>query len=164
MPEALEAAPKKKSKLKWIILLFLLLMVGGLGATWFFVLDQKLPFGLGKEGGGASQAGQTNSLVAPAENLITLDPFTVNLADPQGRRVIRLGLALELGNATYAVEVKQQEARVRDAIIMLLASKTVADLSSEGSKATLKQQITDRTNQALGGAKIVQVFITDFRY
>lgn len=162
-----EEAPKKKKSPLLIILILLILLGGGGAAAWFLVPHELLPFGLGEMlgGGNGTEQGQQNQeasvVIPPPDNLVTLPTFIVNLSDPQGRRFIRLGLALEVASPADGRAIRQQEPRVRDTIIMLLSSKTYAEISTADSKAELKRQITNRVNQTMGGPKVIQALITD---
>jgi flagellar FliL protein len=159
--DELPPQPKKKSKLKWVILLFLLLLVGGAAAAYFLgVLD---PF-LGR-GGEASSSGdkpsQTQTQVNAAPHF-TLPTFLVNLYDPLGRRYVKLDVELELISNAVAAEVEGQNPRIRDALIMLLSSKTYQELSTQEGKHILRNEILDRINQILGGPKVVRVYYVNF--
>lgn len=155
--------PKKKSKLKWIILLFLLLLViGGGAAAWRFFLQDIVASYMG---GGDAAAPQTEKVeaqpVSPVGLTIPMPQFTTNLADPLGQRFIRLTMEIEVADAKVGEEIARQNARIRDAILMLLSGKTYADIASTESKLMLKSEITDRLSTILGQGKIYQVFITD---
>lgn len=66
--------------------------------------------------------------------------ITVNLSDPGGRRYLKLGMEVEV-NADVSAEIKAQGARIRDAIIMLLAGKTFNDISTPDGKVLLKAEV-----------------------
>ena len=91
----------------------------------------------------------------------SLPVFTVNLADPLGQRFIKINLDVEVADAKVTDEIAQQNARIRDAVILLLSSKSYADIATTESKLMLKSELTDRLNNILGPGKIHQVFITD---
>ena len=156
--------PPKKSKAKWFILLFLILLLGGGGyGAWHFFLADKF-FGGGGDAAAKPAQPAKNEKLPPAPSagrIVTLKAFTTNLADPLGRRFIKLSLGVEVVNAQVEQELQQQEARVNDSILMLLSSKSYADLATLESKLILKNEISTRLNQILGGPKITQVFITD---
>ena len=58
--------------------------------------------------------------------------------------------------------LENNNARIRDAIIMLLAGRTVADLTSPDGKIMLKAEVAARLNQILGAQRVVRVYFTDF--
>lgn len=152
--------PKKKSKLKWIIMILLVLLLGGgLGAAYFMgFLDSFIGQGGGAEGG---KPGQTQAQVQ-AKPSAKLAPLLVNLYDPLGRRYVKVDIELELISPEVAKEVEAQNARIRDALITLLSSKTYQELSTNEGKHILRNEILDRINQILNGPKVVRVFFTDF--
>ena len=89
--------------------------------------------------------------------------FVVNLADPLGQRFIQLSLEAEVANEQVTQNLQRNMARIRDSIIMLLSSKSYADVATTESKILLKGEITDRMNGILGPGKVYQVFITDMK-
>ena len=155
-------APKKSSKLKWILLTFILLLViGGGTAAWFFLLSDKISL----PGTGGSNAAKVQKVeaqpVSPVGLTVPLSQFTTNLADPLGQRFIRMNLEVEVADKKVVEELGRQNPRIRDSILMLLASKSFADIATTESRLMLKSEITDRLNAILGPGKIYQVFITD---
>ena len=93
--------------------------------------------------------------------VLPLPPVTVNLADPSGRRYLKMGMEVEV-NADVSAALLANNARIRDAIIMLLAGKSYADIASPDGKVLLKAEVAARLNQILGAQRVVRVFFTDF--
>lgn len=154
-----EQTPPKKSKLKWILLLLLLfIIIGGAAGAWFFFLQDKF---LPDKGGDAGVEKVEVKSTRPIGTTMALPVFTVNLADPLGQRFIKVSLEVEVADAKVVEEITQQNARIRDSIILLLSSKSYADIATTESKLMLKSEITDRLNAILGTGKVYQVFITD---
>lgn len=147
--------PKKKSKLKWIIMILLVLLLGGaLGAAYFLGFFDNF---LGKGDAESAKAKQEQSSVAAAPR-VQLPTFLVNLYDPLGRRYISMDIELELISPAVAQEIEAQNARIRDALILLLTSKTYSELSTQEGKHILRNEILDRINQILTGPKVVRVY------
>ena len=156
---------KKKSKKKFIfILLILLILLGGGGydAYHFGIVDMLLG-SIGssnateeakseEEGGGAPAAPSTT---------VPVQPFVVNLANPIGSKHVRLSMDLEMIDAKAAEQLNQEMVKVRDSVILLLSSKTYADLAPLEGKLQLKNEIVERVNLILGGPKVVKVYFTD---
>ncbi|MDR0827871.1 MAG: flagellar basal body-associated FliL family protein [Desulfovibrio sp.] len=157
-----EAPPKKKSKLKLLIVIFIILVImgGGGAAAWFLFLGDKL-MPMIKNFTNKNPVEVTEQAAPPPSSTVALPVFTTNLADPLGQRLIRLHLELETTDALVKNEVARNNARIRDAILLLLSSKSFADLSTPEKKVQLKNEITERLNAILGRGKISQVFITD---
>jgi flagellar FliL protein len=182
-PEAEGAPPKKKRGLIKIILLVLILLAlggGGFFAYTKFFKAPAAPVAEGAEaehaaepakaesghGGGGGKAkegghGKEGDKGGAASNMVTLQPFVVNLADPQGRRYLKLNLDVECRNVDAAKQLTDVQPKVRDAVILLLSSKSYADLSSLESKILLKEEIVERINQVVGAAKTTKVYFTD---
>ncbi|MFW5735208.1 MAG: flagellar basal body-associated FliL family protein [Oceanidesulfovibrio sp.] len=165
MPDALEngeATPKKKkSPLKWILLIVLLLVLGGGGYfayTKFFAGPKEQNATTEAED---QQAAQDEQAASGDSQVVSLAPFLVNLADPLGRRYLKLTLDVEVASEQAAEALSTNEPKVRDALIMLLSSKTFSELSSMESKIILKKEIVERLNLVLGGSKVQQVYFTE---
>ncbi len=154
---------KKGGKLKWIILLVLLLgLLGGggwFGYKYFFAKKADTAEGASAEGGQA--AGEKAKEEAGKTEIVTLPTFVVNLADPLGRRYLKLTVDVEMADQKAAEELRGAEPKVRDAVILLLSSKTFADLSSVESKIMLKNEIVERLNQVVPGNKVLRVYFTE---
>ncbi len=158
-----EDAPKKKGgMLKWIIILVLLLLLGGGG---YFAYTQFLA---GDDNATEAEAPASENPNAVAEGELTgeseivpLPTFLVNLADPLGRRYLKMTLDVELVNKEAADKLNQNTPKIRDAIILLLSSKSYSDLSTFESKLLLKKEIVERLNLILGGARVRNVYFTD---
>lgn len=166
MPPELEegqAPKKKKGMLKWIILVVILLLlgVGGYFAyTMFFAGDDTPPEGeQATEQAAGEAAGEP---VTPGNaQIVTLPSFLVNLADPLGRRYLKMTVDVEVVDSSAASTLQDQMPKIRDAVILLLSSKTYGDLSTLESKILLKKELVERLNLVLGGPKVLHVYFTE---
>ncbi|MCG8532647.1 MAG: flagellar basal body-associated FliL family protein [Desulfovibrionales bacterium] len=151
-----EGTEKKKSgKMKWIIMLLILLLLGGGGYfayTMYFQPQQEAD---------VPQDAQLEETSFADSQVVTLPSFLVNLSDPLGRRYIKLTLDVEVADENAAKTLESASAKVRDAVILLLSSKTYADLASLESKLLLKNELVTRLNQVIGGSKVVRVYFTE---
>lgn len=161
--EAPKEEKKKSGKLKWILLLVLVLGVlgggGFFGYKYFFAKKAETTEGAPAEAGAEKKA--EGKEAAGKTEIVTLPTFVVNLADPLGRRYLKLTVDVEISDQKAAEELRGSEPKVRDAVIMLLSSKTFADLSSVESKILLKNEIVERLNQVVGGSKVLRVYFTE---
>jgi len=173
---------KKGGKLKLIILLVVLLAVlgGGGFAAWKFFLQPKMagggnqteathseesPSGNGEEGKKAEgEGGHGEGGKAPAggPQLVKLETLVVNLSDPTGRRYLKATMEVEMANAAAAADLNANMPKIKDMLLMLLSSKTYADIATMDKKLELKNEIVDRLNLVVGKAKIKGVYFTDF--
>lgn len=154
---------KKGGKVKWVVLLLvLLLLAGGGAAAYWFLMG---PGAASKDDALEQEGDQADRQAARTEfvpEIVTLEPFVVNLADPLGRRFLRMTLDVEVLNRAAIADVQRNNSRIRDAVILLLAGKSFADLASMEGKITLKNQIVERLNQIVGGGRVTNVYFTEF--
>ena len=112
------------------------------------------------EGGhGEAKGGHGGKDKAPSNN-VALPAFVVNLADPNARRYLKIVLDVEMTGNPELIEANM--AKIRDALLMLLSSKTSQELATLEGKIMLRKEIVDRLNQALGQSKVARVYFTDF--
>jgi flagellar protein FliL len=163
-------APAKKSGLvKWIVIgvLALLVLGGGGGAAWWFLLRTPPPAADAEaEGGEPAKAGGEEHGKAPAgEGVVAMDQFLVNLADKDATRYVRVKLSLVVETKEEGKLLSEEEvakARLRSAILEVLAQQTSDKVVTPEGKAELKKLIAERANAALGGKKVLDVLFTDF--
>ena len=113
------------------------------------------------EAAGGGRIERQTSLPRSGGQVLPLPPVTVNISGPSGQRYLKLGMEVEV-NADVSAAIKANSARIRDAVIMLLAGKTYDDISSPDGKVLLKAEVAARLNQILGAQRIVRVYFTDF--
>lgn len=160
-PEKVEK--KKGGKLKLIIIAVVVLGVlgGGGFAAWKFFLQPKAA-GDAAENATAEGAGEHKVEAETGGQLVTLDSFVVNLSDPMGRRYLKTTLDVEVANAAAAAELTAAMPKVKDTLLLLLSSKSFADISSMDKKIELKNDIVSRLNQIIGKNKVRNVYFTEF--
>lgn len=176
-----EESPKSSKAKKIIIITLILLMTlaaAGAGGYWWFVMrpaastaaeagaDGAPAKGAPASGGGAAKDNaprieRQSDLPRSTGKVLPLPEFVVNLSDPTGKRYLKLGMEVEV-NADVSQAIAAQSAKIRDAVIMLLAGKSFADVSSPEGKVLLKAEVGGRLNQILGGQYVVRVYFTNF--
>jgi flagellar FliL protein len=151
-----EKEEKKGGKLKLIIILlvFVALVAGGGFAAWFFLI--KTP----EDGEGNNTKVVEEKIVRGP--MVNLDPFVVNLADPIGRRYLKTTMDVEVVDAAAAAALSANMPRIKDTILLLLSSKTFADIDSLDKKLELKDEIVERMNLIVGQGKIINLYFTEF--
>lgn len=140
--EDAEAKPAGGKKRLIIILLAVVLLAGGGGAGWFFFMKPK-PDAEEEAPAAAPDKGKPKTFG-------TLDPFTVNLADEGGDRLVQVGVVLELADAKVAGELSNQMPAVRNAILLLLSSKYAKELLTRAGKEKLAEEIAVAAGSQLG--------------
>jgi flagellar FliL protein len=149
---------KKKPLLKWGILAaaaLLLICAGIVGA----VLFKNNPMeGQSSEKGSPAQFGQPSSI----GNLFPLEPFEAKLSAPDGNRILRTRMALEFSRDGFQEELDASLPRVRDAVLLIVNSKTLADIQGMDGKIALRNELIRRINQILTNEKIRNLYFTEF--
>ena len=154
--------PSKGGMLKWIIIAVAAVVVlgGGGFAGWWFFLRSPAPATAkaGEQKPGAPGAGGA-SMAGP---IIPLAPFIVNLADPGGRRYLKVTVELELDKKEGEAEFKGRVPEIRDQIILALSSKTFQQVQGVAGKTVLREELTARMNTILKVSKIKNIYFTEF--
>ncbi|SCM73394.1 flagellar basal body-associated FliL family protein [Desulfovibrio sp. 86] len=204
LPEGTVESPKKKSRVKRIVIILAILLMtlsgAGIGGYWWLYLRTPSsssgapasdaagapavagqPAGSSQAGGQGGQGGlsaqgqsggqgaaggdgrieRQSDLPRSGGMVLPLPSITVNLSDPTGRRYLKMGMEVEV-NADVSAALQANNARIRDAIIMLLAGKNYADISTPDGKVLLKAEVAARLNQILGAQRVIRVYFTDF--
>ncbi len=204
LPEGTVEVPKKKSRVKRIVIILAILLMtlsgAGIGGYWWLYLrtpssssgapasDAAGASAAAGQSAGSSQAGgqggqgglsaqgqsggqsagggdgrieRQSDLPRSGGMVLPLPSITVNLSDPTGRRYLKMGMEVEV-NADVSAALQANNARIRDAIIMLLAGKNYADISTPDGKVLLKAEVAARLNQILGAQRVIRVYFTDF--
>ncbi len=177
---AIEGEAPAKSKKKLVVIIGIsVLLLAVLGAGGFFGYK----WWMGKK---AAAAGGDNATVQTADahgekkaegkddkkddkkgaasgagDLVSIPPFLVNLADPQGRRYLKLALDVEVRDKAAADELNKSMPKIKDSLILLLSSKTYEDLASIENKILLKKEIVERMTLVVGEQKVMRVYITE---
>lgn len=91
-----------------------------------------------------------------------MDPFLVNLADPGGKRYLKVTMQLSMESATALNDLQNRTVVVRDGVIMMLSGKTFDDISSPAGKMALKREIMARINKSLTQGQVKEIYFTEF--
>jgi flagellar FliL protein len=102
---------------------------------------------------------KTSLTVGP---MMELDTFIVNLLSENGRRYLKVKVNLEMEDQELQNEINTKIPVLRDIIIRIASSKTLAEISTEKGKEKFKDQIVSEINANLKDGKIKNVFFTDF--
>jgi flagellar FliL protein len=95
---------------------------------------------------------------------VPMETFLVNLSGNRGNKLLKVNMDLELQGAKVAEEIEKRKPQIRDIIIILLSSKTYAQLSSPEGKDYLRDEIRDTVNSFLTTGKIKRVLFTEFLF
>jgi len=91
-----------------------------------------------------------------------INDIVVNPANTGGSRFLAVSFGFELGSSKTARAFESRELVVRDALITILSSKTVAQLTDSKQKEVIRYQIQKRLSDLLATDQIKGVYYTDF--
>lgn len=149
-----------------IIALAALVVIGGVAAATYFFLSSKtsdleLPAQAAVEAS-VDQQEKDQSVPGAIGPMFDLDPFIVNILDQHGTRYLKMQLTMELSSPDVESEVKARLPQIRDAIILLVGSKTYNEVSDLQGKLQLRADIISRINDLLLTGKVVKIYFVDF--
>jgi flagellar FliL protein len=107
----------------------------------------------GGHGGGGKEA---------ATNIYPLEPFIVNIYDGQELRYLKVKVELEMAAPAMKAELDARLAPIRDAILVMLSTKTMQDIQDIQGKNQLKDEVLAAVNKQVTTGKIAKIYFTDF--
>lgn len=96
------------------------------------------------------------------KSLLSMESFVVNLADPGGKRYLRVSIALELDDKDFVEEAKKNVPQMRDRILMILPAKKFKDIRTSSGKDSLRKEIIAQLNPLLDKCKITNLYFQEF--
>jgi flagellar FliL protein len=106
-----------------------------------------------KQGGHGSEGGSF---------LYAIKDIIVNPAGTGGSRFLSVSFGFELESSQLEQLIERRELQVRDALITIMSSKTVAQLTDVRQKEIARYQIKKRLEKMLGTEELTAVYFTDF--
>ncbi len=94
-------------------------------------------------------------------SLVKLDPFILNVGDTKDTRFVKLVVCLDLSAPTLAERVKTRNGAIRDAVIMIVTSKTAQDIMYAEGRLQLKDALLERINRVMGDKAVKNIYFTD---
>ncbi len=148
-----DSGKKKKGGMKLLIIIgIVLLLLGGGGVLAYTMLI--------KDKGEADSVEEAIEEEVKKTALVLLNPFVVNLSDDG--RYLKVTMQFEVMDESFEEQVKEKTPNLRDIIITLLSSKSVASVSGVEGKFQLKDEILLRANQMMGSDVFSNIYFTDF--
>jgi flagellar FliL protein len=152
------AAKSGKGASKWgrkrrsLGLAAVLLLPAATGGAWFLF------------GHSTSSAPQKAKAGSEVRAVLHLDPFLVNLADPDGDRFLRVGIELGLHRdlSDHAGQSALPIARTRDTILMVLTTCNAGALLPPAGKVKLKEELTKALREHVPELGVQEVYFTEF--
>lgn len=159
-----KAPPPVRAKTSKLIVLLLLVNIGATGYVAYQGMDQVAAV---HEAATTAVTEVTKSLhhERPKDEVgpvTSLDPFIVNLNEPEATRYLKATFELEVSDADVVGELEKQKRPVRDEVLRYLSSLSVADTQGEAGKAKIQQEVVARIDKQLGGNKVHRLFFVEF--
>jgi len=152
--EGTEAPKKKGGKLKLIIIgAGIVILMGGGFIGWKVMAKKEVK----AEGEHVEQKVEEEH-----GYMVDLSPFVVNLADSEALKYLKITISLEVDSEKTAEEIKTRMPQIRDALLMLLTSKSSEDIKDISGKLKLQDEMAARINTFLKDGKVKAVYFTEF--
>jgi flagellar FliL protein len=159
-----KAKGKKKSKLLFIIIgVVFLLVIGGM-AGGFFLMWTKIS----TMSAAVENPSQANASVAEASQAVPIgvtypmQTFILNLADEKGIRYLKVRIELEVANGVETAQLDNRVPQMRDKILMTLTTKTLEDVITSAGKDSLRKELIDQLNAFSNQKLITNLYFTEF--
>ena len=155
-----------------IVVLSLVSSAGGGAVTWYLASKTFAPVQI--QAGDKEHAGEEAEVKDPKEEIaelmengaaLPLEPFVVNLSDPEAPRYLRIKISLMLDDKTKLPEIVENQAlqlKLRDVILQQLTKKSSHELGNEEGKIKLRQELQEKVDPYFTEPKLVDVMFTEF--
>lgn len=170
-PAKAPETPEKNNKKLFIIIGAVVAVLAIGGAAAFFMgggKKEKAPEGAkveakaegGEHGAPAKEGGEGGG--AAGSTIYPLEPFIVNIYDGQELRYLKIKVEFEMANPQAKGELDAKLAPLRDAILILLTTKTMQEIQDLQGKNQLREQILAAVSKVVPPSKVTKVYFTDF--
>lgn len=151
--EGAEAAPApapKKSKKLLIIAAAAALAVILIGGAAFFLLAKNSSHGAeGEDVTAEADKPKKKSGKEDQPIYVQFEPFTVNLVPEQGDQYLQVSISIDLDDASAQEKVKLYMPKLRNDVMLDLASKKPSELANKEGKEQLAAELRDKMNRIL---------------
>jgi len=148
------------SKTVLIIIISVAVLFMGMVGAGFFILWNKIsqvPVDPSKVAEMAVE--EEENVIGP---LYPLDTMIVNLSDDGGKRYLRVTMALELSDPESVDTIESRLPQIRDAVLMILPTKTYDDVSTTDGKIALRNQVMEKINTLMTKGRVNNIYFTEF--
>jgi flagellar FliL protein len=142
-----------------IIIAVAVLFVGMVGAGFFILWNKIAQMPLDPAKAAEMPVEEEENVIGP---LYTLDTMIVNLADHGGKRYLRITMALELNDPESVATIESRLPQIRDAVLMILPTKTYDDVSTTDGKIALRNQVMEKINTLMTKGRVTNIYFTEF--
>lgn len=153
-----EGQQKKKSKTLFFIVMCLLITVLG-GGSLYIYMKYMAP---------RPQQDATATADEPAPpadtvgEIFALEPFIVNLADPKGKRYLKVQIKLEIESLEALERTERAAPKLRDLVIIMLTSLTFEEVMTPEGKIRIRDELLERFNQVMRPDRVKNIYFTEF--
>ncbi|GAB6192667.1 flagellar basal body-associated FliL family protein [Desulfocastanea catecholica] len=137
-----------------------LLLLGGGFAAWYLLQEKPAA---------ENAKNPAQQVPVPALNqqaqigpMVNIDEFVVNIISGDVAHYVKASFTVELTNIEVQAEVEQRMPQMRDAILLLISSKTYEELQDLQGKKQLKAELTGKMNSFLQTGKVTSIYFTNF--
>ena len=156
--ETVETA--KKGKLPLVVAVVVALLAGGGGGAFLGGKLLAADAAPAKVGEGAHEAEAEPS--GPLPPAYTIDNLVLNPAGTEGTRFLMLTLSLSPRDEAATEVLKERDPELRDAVLRLLETKTIPELSDVTRRDSLKAQIQATLSKELPKGTLRKVYLPQF--
>lgn len=153
--ESAKESPEIKSASSFdfrIVLAGLLIFLVAMGSTYFIMRSLIAPL---------MPKAENDTKVIATGDLVSAGEFTTNISDVAGTRYLKVEVFVQVSNKDMKESIDQYMPIVKDSILNILSSQTVADLDV-ANRDNLKAEIKKDLNSKIGANAISNVYFTNF--
>ncbi len=171
------AAPAGVLPMKMVIVIAVVVLLVGVGGAVAFMSLTKghdKPVAEGDAAAAADEGGGHDTVEAKAEGghkggggkgpgpMFDVEPFIVNLSDPNDPHYLKVTVKLELDKPGTAEVLTARNAQVRDAILILLSSHDAESVRTAQGKLQLREDLIAKVNSLMPKGGVKGAYFTEF--
>ncbi len=149
-----------------MIPLFAVVYGGLMFAGWTFTLSVIAPrvsASLIEKEKAALLAGPEDELTnAEVGEIHVIEDLVVNPAESGGSRYVAASVAFEMATPDAAAIIEKHDPQIKDFLIRILGSRTVAELADVRTREQLREEIRSAAEEILGAGSIKAVYFVNF--
>ncbi|MDX2455002.1 flagellar basal body-associated protein FliL [Desulfosarcina sp.] len=142
-----------------IIISVAVLFMGMMGAGFFILWNKISQVPVDPSKVAEMSVEEEENVIGP---LYPLNTMIVNLSDDGGKRYLRVTMALELSDPESVDTIESRLPQIRDAVLMILPTKTYDDVSTTDGKIALRNQIMEKINTLMTKGRVNNIYFTEF--
>jgi flagellar protein FliL len=155
--------PSPKRRLpKWLLLIPLVLLPAAGGAALALLKYETLVIGSAEARFRFAKADTKEDKPRNYGEFIKLQGMIINPAESEGKRFLMVDIGLESSSGAVLNEIESKDIVVRDAIIKVLGSRTVQELSSLDHRNAMKEDLIAAINSLLRRGEVEYIYFTQY--